>query len=127
MTQAGTSAGQGNIAKTLIALAARWPGSAAIVSSRLSLTYGELIARAARSARELRHHGVGPGSHVGITLRDGGEAVVAMVALWMLGAVPVPIDFRSKPDEQAQLASEFQLSAIIGDRQTTQTSFASSS
>jgi acyl-CoA synthetase (AMP-forming)/AMP-acid ligase II len=62
---------------------------------------------------------------VGITLRDGGEAVVAMVALWMLGAVPVPIDFRSKPDEQAQLASEFQLSAIIGDRQTSQAPFAS--
>jgi acyl-CoA reductase-like NAD-dependent aldehyde dehydrogenase/acyl-CoA synthetase (AMP-forming)/AMP-acid ligase II len=125
MMQAGASAGQGNIVKTLIALAARWPGSAAIVSSRLSLTYGELIARAARSARELRHRGVEPGSHVGITLRDGGEAVVAMVALWMLGTVPVPIDFRSKPDEQAQLASEFQLSTIIGDRQTSQASFAS--
>jgi acyl-CoA synthetase (AMP-forming)/AMP-acid ligase II len=125
MTQACAPAGEGNIAKTLIALAARWPGSTAIVSSRLSLTYGELIGRAARSARELRRRGVGPGSRVGITLRDGGEAVVAMVALWMLGAAPVPIDFRSKPDEQAQLAGEFQLSAIIGDRQTSQASFAS--
>ena len=124
MTQAGTPAGQGNIAKTLIALAARWPDREAIVSSRLNLTYAELIGRAARSARELRHRGVGPGSQVGITLRDGGEAVVAMVALWMLGAVPVPIDFRSKQDEQAQLAGEFQLSAIIGDRQT-QAPFAS--
>ncbi len=84
MTQACAPAGEGNIAKTLIALAARWPGSTAIVSSRLGLTCGELIGRAARSARELRHRGVGPGSRVGITLRDGGEAVVAMVALWML-------------------------------------------
>jgi len=118
--QAGTSADQGNIAKTLIALAGRWPDRVAIVSSRLNLTYGELIGRAASSARELRHRGVGPGSQVGIALRDGGEAVVAMLALWMVGAVPVPIDFRSKPDEQAQLVSEFQLSAVIGDRQTAQ-------
>jgi hypothetical protein len=123
--QAGTAALQGNIAKTLVALAARWPDREAIVSSRLTLTYGELTGRAARSARELRHRGVGPGSRVDIALRDGGEAVVAMIALWMLGAVPVPIDFRSKQDELAQLAREFQLSAIIGDRPTSQAQFAS--
>src|SRR5262245_60836922 len=123
MTQVGTSAGQCNIAKTIIALAGRWPDRMAIVSSHLNLTYDELISRAARSARELSHRGVSPGSQVGIALRNGGEAVVAMITPWMLDAVPVPIDFRTRPDERAQLASAFQLSAIIGDTQTSQAPF----
>lgn len=123
--QAGASPSDVNIAGTLITLARRWPDQAAVVSPRLSLTYGELIARAARSARELRGLGVGPGSHVGIALRDGGEAVVMMVSLWMLGAVAVPIDFRAKPDERARLAAEFNLVAILEDREAPQATYAS--
>src|SRR5262249_13144878 len=80
------------------------------------LTYSELIVRAGRSARELRALGVGPGSNVGIAMRDGGEAVVLMLSLWMLGAVPVPIDFRVTPRERALLAEEFKLIAILEDR-----------
>ena len=125
MEQAGASAGQGNIAKTLIALAARWPGSPAIVSSRLSLTYGELIARAARSAREVRHRGVGPGSHVGITLRDGREAVVAMVALWMLGACRCPSTFAPSLMNRRSLRASFNFPPSLEIRQTSQASFAS--
>jgi acyl-CoA synthetase (AMP-forming)/AMP-acid ligase II len=54
---------------------------------------------------------------VGIAMRDSGEAIILMISLWMLGAVPVPIDFRIKAAERAQLAVEFNLIAILEDRQ----------
>jgi len=111
---------QSNAAETFVRLAKRWEDCTAIVSPRLTLTYSELIVRAARSARELRALGVGPGSNVGIATRDGGEAIVLMLSLWMLGAVPVPIDYRVKPTERALLAEEFKLIAILEDRQVSE-------
>ena len=39
-----------------------------------------------------------------------------MIALWMLGATAVPLDFRATAAERKLLASEFDLFAIIEDR-----------
>ena len=105
-----------NAAEIFVRLAKRWEDATAIVSPRLTLSYSELIVRAARSARELRALGIGPGSVVGLATRDGGEAIVLMFSLWMLGAVPLPIDFRTTPTERALLAEEFKLIAILEDR-----------
>ena len=74
---------------------ANWGDRPAVISPQLSLSYVELLMRAARSARELRASGIEPGARIGIALRDGAEDVVLMIAVWMLGATPVPIDFRS--------------------------------
>ena len=56
------------------------------------------------------------GANVGIALRDNAESVVVMIAVWMLGATAVPIDFRANAIERDLLASEFDLVAIIEDR-----------
>ena len=61
--------------------------------------------------------GIGPDTNVGIGLRDNAESLVFMVALWMLGATAVPIDFRVNAAERSLLAKEFDLVAIIEDRQ----------
>ena len=71
-------------------LAARWGSRTAVVSPQLTLSYSELVARAARSARELQLHGIAAGDRVAVALADSGEAVVIMIALWMLGATAVP-------------------------------------
>ena len=105
-----------SLADVFAALAKRWGDRPALVSPRLTLSYGELVARAAKSAQELRSCGIGPGTKVGISLRDGAETVVLMIAIWMLGATAVPIDFRTSSAERALLASEFGLSAIVEDR-----------
>jgi acyl-CoA synthetase (AMP-forming)/AMP-acid ligase II len=106
-----------NIGERFVRLSWRWPDRTAIVSPSLTLSYREIVARAARSARELRSVGIGLGSNVGIATRDSGEAIVLMISLWMLGAVPVPIDFRTKAAERAMLTDEFNLIAILEDRQ----------
>jgi acyl-CoA synthetase (AMP-forming)/AMP-acid ligase II len=106
-------------------LANRWKGRAAVVSPRLNLTYDDLLVRAARSARELRASGIEPGARVAIALRDAGETMVLMIAQWMLGATPVPIDFRSTVVERGKLASQFDLLAVLEDRQAHDGSYAS--
>ena len=61
--------------------------------------------------------GIGPDTNVGIGLRDNAGIPVFMIALWMLGATAVPIDFRVNAAERSLLAKEFDLVAIIEDRQ----------
>ena len=100
-------------------MASRWPDRRAIISPQLNLTYAELVARAAQSARELRLRGVAADTNVGICLRDNAETLVMMVALWMLGATAVPMDFRTNAAERGLLAKEFDLVAIIEDRQVS--------
>ena len=100
-----------------LGLASRWESRTAVVSSQLTLSYSELVTRAARSARELHESGIAPGARVGIALRDSAETIVLMIALWMLGATAVPIDFRTNAGERTKLASDFDLLAILEDRQ----------
>jgi long-chain acyl-CoA synthetase len=105
-----------NAVEVFVGLASRWEDRTAIVSPRLTLRYRDVVSRAARSARALRALGIGPSNNVGIAIRDSGEALVLMLSLWMLGAVPVPIDFRSKANERELLVREFDLIAILEDQ-----------
>ena len=106
-----------NLANVFVGMASRWPDRRALISPNLNLSYAELVARAAQSARELRLRGIAAETNVGICLRDNAETLVMMVALWMLGATAVPIDFRTNAAERGLLAREFDLVAIIEDRQ----------
>lgn len=105
-----------NLADVFVGLARRWPERPAVISPGLTLTYDQLAARAAQSARELRLRGVRPGANIGIGIRNNAETLVSMIALWMLGATAVPLDFRASGAERNLLASEFDLYAIIEDR-----------
>jgi long-chain acyl-CoA synthetase len=106
-----------NLSDVFVSRANQWPDRSAIISPRLNLSFRDLATRAARSAHELRALGMAPGSNVGIALRDSGEAISLMISLWMMGSVPVPIDFRTRAAERAVLTKEFDLVTIIEDRQ----------
>ncbi len=105
-----------NLADAFVGLAHRWPERPALISPALSLTYAGLAARATQTARELRLRGVKPGANIGIGIRNNAETLIAMIALWMLGATAVPLDFRATAAERKLLAVEFDLFAIIEDR-----------
>lgn len=97
-------------------LAGSYGDRPALVSGERTLSFAGLAEEAARWARALRAEGVGPGAQLGLALRDGLDVMVATLALWMLDAVAVPIDFRNRTDERTRLAQEFDLAAIIEDR-----------
>ena len=105
-----------NLADVFVGMADRWRDRPAVISSALTLSYAGLAARAAQTARELRARGVAPDTNVGIALRDNAETLVLMIALWMLGATAVPMDFRANAAERMELAKEFDLAVIVADR-----------
>lgn len=112
-----------NLADVFVGLGNRWPQNTAVVSSQSRFTYRELVGRAAQTARELRSRGVTAGARVGISLRDSAEAQVGMIAIWMLGATPVPIDFRTPPAERNRLANDIELFAILDNRPAADSGF----
>jgi long-chain acyl-CoA synthetase len=114
-----------NLADVFVALASRWSDRSAIISPNLALSYRQLVIRAAQSARQLNSSGIVAGMKVGIGIRDSAETVVLMIALWMLRATAVPIDFRTNATERDRLAGEFDLIAILEDRQISATGYQS--
>ncbi|PYS93247.1 MAG: hypothetical protein DMF50_13740, partial [Acidobacteria bacterium] len=74
------------------AQAGRTPEAVALTCEGLSLTYGELSARAGRVARLLRARGVGPESRVGVCLDRSPEMIVAIVGILNAGGAYVPLD-----------------------------------
>ena len=68
------------------------PEAVAFVASGVSLTYGELNARANRLARRLRAMGVGPEVLVGLCAGRSARTVVGLLAILKAGGAYVPLD-----------------------------------
>ncbi len=71
-----------------------------------SLSYGELLDRAARVAGGLRDRGVGRGERVGLRLANGIDWVLAFFGTQMLGAVVVPVNTRFTEQEVAYVLED---------------------
>ncbi len=74
------------------AWAAREPGRPAVVCGNVTLTYGELNARASRLAAALMSRGIVPGDRIGVALDRSVDLVVALLAIARTGAAYVPVD-----------------------------------
>lgn len=75
-----------------LAHAAAHPEAAAVITSRRTLSYGELLRRAAEIARLLRARGEGPGRLVAVVMRKDWEQIAATLGILMAGAAYLPID-----------------------------------
>jgi O-succinylbenzoic acid--CoA ligase len=70
-----------------------------------AVSYAELRERAAAASVQLEELGVRPGDLVALALPAGAAFVAALHGCWYRGAVPVPIDLRLAPAEQAARAA----------------------
>ena len=100
----------------LLGCARAYDARIALSDDQRRVSYRELAERSAQLAHVLRGEGVAAGSQVGVALRDSIDVIVTMMALWMLDAVVVQLDFRGRADDRNRLAAAFDLAAIIEDR-----------
>ncbi|ANN18095.1 AMP-dependent synthetase [Amycolatopsis orientalis] len=79
------------------------------------LTYGELRERSERFAGALAGLGVGPGDRVATLMGKSAELVVALLAIWRLGAVHVPLFTAFAPPAIALRITGNGTKAVIAD------------
>jgi len=104
------------MAEYLANAVAKWPGKAAVVAEGQELTYSQLDDASARLAGHLRDRaGVGPGTRVGIALRNRPEALVSYWATQRLGAAVLPINYRLGHEALAHIIQEAELAALVLD------------
>ncbi|MER8158414.1 amino acid adenylation domain-containing protein [Streptomyces sp. NPDC094472] len=80
---------------------ARTPDAVAVAAGGVSLSYGELDARAARLARLLADRGVRPEAFVAVALPRSVDLLVALLAVWKAGAAYLPLDTEYPADRLA--------------------------
>lgn len=85
----------------------------ALTCRDVTLTYGQLHARANRLVRALRARGVLRGQLVGLCLERGIDMVVAQLAVLKSGAGYVPLDPGYPRDRLAYMASDARLSLLL--------------
>lgn len=104
-----------NIADYIAFNAIRRGDHIALIDATRKLTYAELNPEMMRYASFLRRNGVARGEIVGLTMRDGVDHVVAMLAIIRLGAVLLPMDARCTSVEKNNIACAFGASHVLTD------------
>lgn len=102
-----------NLAHLLTQTARRLPDETAIVHGDTRWTWAELDRRVDALAAELRGRGVTPGDCVLLHGPNHPEYVQAMVAVWRVGAVLAPTNFRLTPSDVTVIASVCKPVAVI--------------
>ena len=95
-----------------LAQAARTPHAVALRGKQRDWTYGELAARSAALAAELRDRGVF-GQHVGIAMGRTPELVLAVLAVLRAGGTVVPLDPGFPPARLEFIARDAQLALTL--------------
>ncbi|MGE5351212.1 MAG: o-succinylbenzoate--CoA ligase [Acidobacteriota bacterium] len=75
----------------------------AIISRDETITYGELVRLVGAYAAFLRSSGVKKGMHAAILSSNNAEFILLTMALWSLGAVPVPLNVRLLDEDLEKL------------------------
>lgn len=93
--------------------AMRSPDAAAVSCGEQTASYGELRTRAGRLAAELRRRGVGVESLAAVCVEPSIELLVALLAIWKVGAAYVPLDPDSPPERLAYMLDDCGASLLL--------------
>lgn len=91
------------------------PGRAAIVCDGAVTTFGELDSAASAMAHAFAAVGVGPGDRVGVMLHNRSELFTAWNAAARVGALVVPISYRSTAPELSYLLADSGAAVLVHD------------
>ncbi|MEV4579791.1 amino acid adenylation domain-containing protein [Nonomuraea jabiensis] len=96
----------GLLYEEVVAQARRTPERTAVVTGAGSITYGELLGRAAGVARALREAGHQPGEIVGVVMDKGVEQVVAVLGTLLAGGAYLPVDTGQPPARRDRILAD---------------------
>ncbi|XKK38855.1 amino acid adenylation domain-containing protein [Nocardiopsis sp. ARC36] len=97
----------------VLAAAERDPGRVAVIDRDRSLTYGELVGRAAAVARALGAAGVGAGDLVAVTMEKGWEQVAGVLGALMAGAAYLPLDTTQPARRRTAILTDAGASVVL--------------
>jgi fatty-acyl-CoA synthase len=92
-----------------------WPGKVAVIYGSQRLTYAELAAEAARTARALRASGVEPGDRVAYLMPNLPEMLVAHFAVPLAGGILVALNTRLTAEEVAYILLHSGAKILVAD------------
>lgn len=95
-----------SISALFVDVAQAHPNAPALLTSKGTLTYRTLLARASRLALVLRERGVTAATPVGIALQGSPEAVVGVLGVLLAGAAWLPIDPLHPAQRGRQIAGD---------------------
>ncbi|POM26499.1 Long-chain-fatty-acid--CoA ligase FadD19 [Actinomadura rubteroloni] len=105
-----------NLADLLEILAHAGPERPALVAGKERRTYRELNERASRIGHHLAEAGVAPGEHVAILSYNRAEWLEAMLGIFKIRAVPIPVNYRYVAAELHHVLSDSDAVALVGER-----------
>lgn len=105
-----------NLADLLEILAEAGPERPALVAGDERRTYRELNERASRVGHHLAAAGVRPDEHVAILAHNRAEWIEAMLGIFKIRAVPIPVNFRYVAGELHHVLSDSDSVALVGER-----------
>jgi amino acid adenylation domain-containing protein len=97
------------------AQARRTPDAIAVVSEAGRLTYAELNARANQLARYLRWRGLGPESHVGLSMERSLTMITGLFGIMKAGGVYVPLDPGIPASRLEQMIQDAGVELVLAD------------
>lgn len=93
----------------------RYADREAVVDGTTRLTYAALEQRAARVAAGLAADGIAAGDRVVLLITNRAEFMIALLAVFRLGAIAVPVNVREERDGIVFVLNQCQAKAIIFD------------
>jgi acyl-CoA synthetase (AMP-forming)/AMP-acid ligase II len=102
-----------NLGDIFEAIADAVPDRPAIGYEGTDVTYRELDERANAMGHLLLSHGIGPGDHVALYLKNSLEHVYAMVGLLKIGATSVNVNYRYTPTELTYILDNADATAVF--------------
>lgn len=104
-----------NLADYVAMNAARRPEWPALKQGERTLSFLQLNRTLLAMAAELQARGIDRGDIVGIAMRDGIDYVAAMLAVFRIGAVLLPMDSRWTEAERENVARHFEAHSVLVD------------
>lgn len=105
-----------NVTATIANNAKRRPRHPALIEGDVIVTFEELELRLSHMAGWLRAQGIEAEMIAALSMRDGIDHIVAMLAILRLGAILLPVDARWTDAEKKRVIEYFAASAFVADQ-----------